>query len=398
MNPLLQRLQPYPFERLRALHTGVSPDPAKSPINVSIGEPKHPTPRFVIDALAQGATAGLSNYPTTAGTNALREAIAGWLMRRHRLAALDPVTEVLPVLGSREALFAFAQTIVDPSRVAATVVVPNPFYQIYEGAALLAGAGVHCVSAVERAGYSHEWEAVPDAVWARTQLLYVCSPDNPTGHVLDLAGWKQLFDLSDRHGFVIASDECYSEIYFDEARPPLGALGAAAQLGRSGYPRVVVFGSLSKRSNAPGLRSGYAAGDRAMLKAFLQFRTYHGSAMSQAVAAASIAAWNDEAHVVANRAEYAAKFAQVTSRIAPVLPCEVPEAGFYLWAKTPGDDAAFARRLLAEENVVVLPGSYLAREAGGVNPGAGRIRIALVPPLAECAEAIERIVGCARRG
>ncbi len=398
MNPLLQRLQPYPFERLRALHAGVSPDPAKSAINVSIGEPKHPTPRFVIDALAQGAAAGLSNYPTTAGTNALREAIAGWLMRRHGLAALDPVTEVLPVLGSREALFAFAQTIVDPSRVAATVVVPNPFYQIYEGAALLAGAGVHCVNAVERTGYSHEWDTVPDAVWARTQLLYVCSPDNPTGHVLDLAGWKQLFDLSDRHGFVIASDECYSEIYFDEARAPLGALGAAAQLGRTGYARVVVFGSLSKRSNAPGLRSGYAAGDRALLKAFLQFRTYHGSAMSQAVAAASIAAWNDEAHVVVNRAEYAAKFAQVTSRIAPVLPCEVPEAGFYLWAKTPGDDAAFARRLLAEENVAVLPGSYLAREAGGVNPGAGRIRIALVPPLAECAEAIERIVACARRG
>lgn len=398
MNPLLQRLQPYPFERLRALHAGVSPDPAKSAINVSIGEPRHPTPPFVIDALARGATTGLSNYPTTGGTSALREAIAGWLLRRHRLAALDPVTEVLPVLGSREALFAFAQTIVDPSRVAATVVVPNPFYQIYEGAALLAGAGVHCVNAVARAGYSHEWDGVPDAVWARTQLLYVCSPDNPTGHVLDLAGWRQLFDLSDRHGFVIASDECYSEIYFDEGRPPLGALGAAAQLGRTGYPRVVAFGSLSKRSNAPGLRSGYAAGDRALLKAFLRFRTYHGSAMSQAVAAASIAAWNDEAHVVANRAEYAAKFARVTSRIAPVLPCSVPEAGFYLWAKTPGDDEDFARRLLAEENVVVLPGSYLAREAGGVNPGAGRIRIALVPPLADCAEAIERIVGCARRG
>ncbi|HEV2219068.1 MAG TPA: succinyldiaminopimelate transaminase [Casimicrobiaceae bacterium] len=398
MNPLLQRLQPYPFERLRALHAGIAPDPAKSAINVSIGEPKHPTPQFVIDALARGATTGLANYPMTAGTDALREAIAGWLLRRHRLAALDPVTEVLPVLGSREALFAFAQTIVDPSRAGATVVVPNPFYQIYEGAALLAGAGVHCVNAVERAGYAHEWGGVPDAVWARTQLLYVCSPDNPTGQVLDLAGWKQLFDLSDRHGFVIASDECYSEIYFDEARPPLGALGAAAQLGRIGYPRMVAFGSLSKRSNAPGLRSGYAAGDRVLLKAFLRFRTYHGSAMSQAIAAASIAAWNDEAHVVANRAEYAAKFTRVIPRIAPVLPCAVPEAGFYLWAKTPGDDAAFARRLLAEENVVVLPGSYLAREAAGVNPGAGRIRIALGPPLAECAEAIERIVGCALRG
>ncbi len=398
MNPLLQRLQPYPFERLRALHAGVAPNPARTAINVSIGEPRHPTPQFLIDALAQGAIAGLSNYPTTAGPNALREAIAAWLARRHGLAALDPATEVLPVLGSREALFAFAQTVVDPSRAGATVVVPNPFYQIYEGAALLAGASVHCVNAVERGGFSHEWEAVPAAVWARTQLLYVCSPDNPTGHVLDLAAWRRLFDLSDRHGFVIASDECYSEIYFDEARPPLGALGAAAQLGRSGYPRVVVFGSLSKRSNAPGLRSGYVAGDRELLKSFLLYRTYHGSAMSQAVAAASIAAWNDEAHVVANRAEYAAKFAQVTARLAAALPCIVPEAGFYLWARTPGDDAAFARRLLAEENVVVLPGSYFAREAGGVNPGSGRIRIALVPPRAQCAEAIERIVACAARG
>ncbi|HSQ82459.1 MAG TPA: succinyldiaminopimelate transaminase [Casimicrobiaceae bacterium] len=398
MNPHLQRLQPYPFERLRALHAGVSPDPAKTAINVSIGEPRHPTPQFLIDALARGAIDGLSNYPTTAGVPALREAIAGWLGRRHGIAALDPATEVLPVLGSREALFAFAQTVVDPSRVGATVVVPNPFYQIYEGAALLAGEAVHCVNAVGDTSFAHEWNAVPDAVWARTQLLYVCSPDNPTGHVLDLAGWQHLFELSDRHGFAIASDECYSEIYFDEACPPLGALGAAAQLGRTGYPRLVVFGSLSKRSNAPGLRSGYVAGDRGLLKAFLQYRTYHGSAMSQAVAAASIAAWNDEAHVVANRAQYAAKFAQATPRLAAALPCAVPEAGFYLWAKTPGDDAAFARRLLAEENVVVLPGSYFAREAGGVNPGAGRIRIALVPPLAQCVEAIERIVACAARG
>ena len=399
MNPLLQRLQPYPFERLRALHAGVAPDPAKPAINVSIGEPKHPTPQFVIDALARGAITGLSNYPMTAGTVAVREAIAGWLSRRHGLPALDPSTEVLPVLGSREALFSFAQAIVDPSRVGATVVVPNPFYQIYEGAALLAGAAVHCVNAVGDDGsFSHQWGAVPDAVWARTQLLYVCSPDNPTGHVLDLAGWQQLFELSDRHGFVIASDECYSEIYVDEARPPLGALGAAAQLGRTGFPRVVVFGSLSKRSNAPGLRSGYVAGDRTLLKAFLQYRTYHGSAMSQAVAAASIAAWNDEAHVVANRAEYAAKFAQAAPRLAAALPCTVPEAGFYLWARTPGDDAAFARRLFAEENVVVLPGSYIAREAGGVNPGAGRIRIALVPPLAQCVDAVDRIVACAGRG
>jgi N-succinyldiaminopimelate aminotransferase len=397
VNPLLHRLQPYPFERLRALVGGISPDPAKSPINVSIGEPKHPTPPCVIDALARGATTGLSNYPTTLGTSALREAIAAWLSRRHGLAALDPASEVLPVLGSREALFAFAQSVVDGSRPGATVVVPNPFYQIYEGAGLLAGAQVHCVNAVEHADFAHEWAAVPDRIWARTQLLYVCSPDNPTGRVLTLDDWKRLFALADRHGFVIASDECYSEIHFDEAHPPLGALAAAARLGRSGHSRVVAFGSLSKRSNAPGLRSGYAAGDRKLLEAFLRYRSYHGSAMSPAVAAASIAAWSDEAHVRANRVEYANKFARVTARLATALPCRIPDAGFYLWARTPCADTAFVRALYAEENVLALPGSFLAREVDGVNPGAGRIRIALVPPLADCVEAIERMVACATR-
>ena len=398
MNPLLQRLQPYPFERLRALMAGIAPNAAKTPINVSIGEPKHPTPRLVLDALARGAASGLANYPTTAGSPALREAIANWLRRRHALAALDAATQVLPVLGSREALFAFGQTVIDGSRVGATVVVPNPFYQIYEGAALLAGARTWCVNADARAGFAHDWAAVPDDVWTRTQLLYVCSPDNPTGRVIRHDEWRELFALSDRYGFVIASDECYSEIYFDEAAPPLGALAAAQALGRDGYPRLVVFGSLSKRSNAPGLRSGYVAGDAALIKAFLQYRTYHGSAMSGAVAEASIAAWNDEEHVVRNRAEYAAKFARLAPLLAQALTCEMPQAAFYLWAQTPGDDAAFARRLLAEENVGVLPGSYLARDARGVNPGAGRIRIALVPDLAQCAEAVERIVACARRG
>jgi N-succinyldiaminopimelate aminotransferase len=397
MNPLLHRLQPYPFERLRAMMADVTPNAARRPSNLAIGEPKHPTPPLIVEALARAAVDGISNYPTTAGPPALREAIAHWLRRRHALGALDAAGEVLPVLGSREALFAFGQSVIDGSRVGATVVVPNPFYQIYEGAALLAGARIHCVNADERAGFAHRYDRVPPGVWSRTQLLYVCSPDNPTGRVMPLDEWRELFALSDRYGFVIAADECYSEIYFDETTPPVGALGAAHALGREGFPRLVVFGSLSKRSNAPGLRSGYVAGERALIGAFLQYRTYHGSAMSGAVAAASIAAWCDEAHVVSNRAQYAAKFATLAPRLADALPCTMPQAAFYLWAATPGDDVAFARRLLAEENVAVLPGSLLAREADGVNPGAGRIRIALVADGLQCAEAIERIVACARR-
>ena len=396
MNPRLALLQPYPFEKLRALVSGVMPNPARRAISLSLGEPKHPTPRVVIDALNAGAGA-LANYPTTIGAAALRDAIAGWLTRRHALPALDPATQVLPVLGSREALFAFAQTVLDGTRADATVVVPNPFYQIYEGAALLAGARIHCVNANPAAGFAHDWAAVPADVWARTQLLYLCTPDNPTGRVLDLAGWRELFALADRYGFVIASDECYSEVYFDEDRPPLGGLAAARALGRAGYPGLVVFGSLSKRSNAPGLRSGYVAGDAALLKAFLLYRTYHGSAMSGTVAAASIAAWNDEAHVRANRAEYAAKFTLLQPRLNTVLPCTMPEAAFYLWAATPIADTEFARRLLAEENVAVLPGSFVAREANGFNPGVNRIRIALVANREECAEGIERIVAFARR-
>jgi len=304
---------------------------------------------------------------------------------------------VLPVNGSREALFAFAQTAVDATRADATVVSPNPFYQIYEGAAILAGAGIRCVNAEEAHGWRHDWESVPDDVWARTQLLYVCSPDNPTGRVFGLDEWRTLFSLADRHGFAIASDECYSEVHFDESAPPLGALGAAARLGRGGYLGLVVFGSLSKRSNAPGLRSGYVAGDAKLIAAFLRYRTYHGSAMSPAVAAASIAAWRDEAHVRENRARYAAKFDALTPRLAAALPCERPDAAFYLWARTPGDDAEFAKRLHAEEHVTVLPGSYIARDAHGINPGRGRIRIALVADEAECAEGVDRIVRLARR-
>jgi N-succinyldiaminopimelate aminotransferase len=390
-------LQPYPFERLRALFAGVTPNAARRPINLSLGEPKHPTPPLILEALAAGAK-GLANYPTTAGPLALREAIAAWLSRRHALSTLDPATQVLPVLGSREALFAFGQTVIDASRVGATVVVPNPFYQIYEGAALLAGATPHCVNSLAENGYAPRWDEVPVSVWARTQLLYVCSPDNPTGRVMSMRDWQALFELSDRHDFIIAADECYSEVYFDEANLPLGSLAAAHALGRDGYPRLLAFGSLSKRSNAPGMRSGYVAGDAALIKAFLLYRTYHGSAMSPAVAAASIAAWNDETHVRANRAKYAEKFARLAPRVAAVYPAAQPDAAFYLWAHVADNDAEFARRLYAEEALTVLPGSYLAREADGVNPGRGYVRIALVAELDECAEAVDRLVRFARSG
>jgi N-succinyldiaminopimelate aminotransferase len=395
LNPQLARLQPYPFEQLRALFAGVTPDAARRPINLSIGEPKHATPQLILDALAAGAK-GLANYPTTAGTLELREAIAAWLVRRHALGSLDPVTQVLPVLGSREALFSFAQSLIDRSRIGATVVMPNPFYQIYEGAALLAGATPYYVNSLAANGYAPRWQEVPDEVWRRTQLIYVCSPDNPTGRVMRLADWQLLFELSDRHDFVVAADECYSEVYFDETNPPLGSLAAAQALGRSGYPRLVSFGSLSKRSNAPGLRSGYVAGDAALIKAFLLYRTYHGSAMSPAVAAASVAAWRDEAHVRANRAKYAQKFTQLAPRVHAAYAAPVPDAAFYLWARVGGDEVALARDLYAEEAVAVLPGRYLAREADGVNPGSGYVRIALVAELDECAEAVDRLVRFAR--
>jgi N-succinyldiaminopimelate aminotransferase len=353
----------------------VAPNPRLPPVNLSIGEPKHPTPALVRDALA-GALDGLAAYPATAGTPALRQAISGWLARRYGIPAPDPESQVLPVNGSREALFAFAQTVLDPTRPA-RVVCPNPFYQIYEGAALLAGATpLFC---------SEGFQGLSDREWAQTQLVYACSPANPTGKVLNLGAWRSLFELSDRHGFIIASDECYSEIYFDD--PPLGALEAAHRSGR-GFERLVVFSSLSKRSNAPGMRSGFVAGDAALLKKFLLYRTYHGSAMSLAVQQASIAAWGDEAHVRENRRLYAEKFRAVL----PLVPgAEMPQGGFYLWLRTPIDDAEFTRRLYAEYNVLVLPGSYLAREAGGVNPGRNRVRIALVAPLAECVEAMQRV-------
>ena len=388
MNPDLTRLQPYPFERLRQLFSGVTPPPGMAPINLSIGEPKHPTPQFFKDALARSLE-GLSAYPATLGSLELRTAIADWLGRRFG-ATVDPATQVLPVLGTREALFALAQTVIDRSRTA-RVIAPNPFYQIYEGATLLAGAAPLYLPTAEATGFRMDFGAVGASDWNDVQLVYVCSPGNPTGHVMSIEEWRTLFDLSERHGFVIAADECYSEVYFDEARPPLGALQAAVELGR-GVERLVVFGSLSKRSNVPGLRSGYVAGDAALIKNFLLYRTYHGNAMSGPVQAASLAAWRDEAHVIENRRLYAHKFEYATPRIAAVLPTRKPDAAFYLWARTPLDDAEFARRLYAATHVTVLPGSFLARERDGFNPGRGHIRIALVASVAEAEEAVARIV------
>lgn len=390
MNPLLGRLHPYPFERLRELTRGITPNPAYRPISLGIGEPKHATPELIKRALTDNL-AGLASYPATAGEPKLREACAAWVQRRYGVT-LDAATQVLPVNGSREALFALAQTVIDPSKPGATVVCPNPFYQIYEGAALLAGAQPHYANSDPARNFAPDWASVPAEVWARTQLLYVCSPGNPTGAVMPLAEWKILFELSDRHGFVIASDECYSEIYFRD-EPPLGGLEAAIQLGRKDFRNLVALTSLSKRSNVPGMRSGFVAGDAAILKQFLLYRTYHGSAMSPVVQAASIAAWNDEAHVVDNRNLYRTKFAQVTPLLAGVMDVALPDAGFYLWARVPGDDdVAFALQLLAQYNVAVLPGSLLARESGGINPGAGRIRMALVAGVDECLEAAHRIV------
>ncbi|WP_399681502.1 succinyldiaminopimelate transaminase [Xenophilus sp.] len=399
MNPLLAKLQPYPFERLRQLFAGVQPDPAHTPISLGIGEPRHPTPPFIKDALVEGLGA-LAIYPATAGDLKLRQAFTGWLKRRYALE-VDPATQVLPVNGSREALFALAQTVVDATRSPSPVVIsPNPFYQIYEGAALLAGADTWYAPSDPARNFAVDWDSVPAEVWARTQLVYVCSPGNPTGAVMPLAEWEKLFALSDRHGFVIASDECYSEIYFRD-EPPLGGLEAAAKLGRGDFRNLIALTSLSKRSNVPGLRSGFVAGDAAIVRQFLLYRTYHGSAMSGAVAAASIAAWGDESHVVDNRMQYRTKFAVVTPMLEAVLDVRLPDASFYLWAGIPpgwnGDDAAFARALYAQYNVTVLPGSYLARESQGANPGRGRIRMALVADTPECTEAARRIVDFTRR-
>jgi N-succinyldiaminopimelate aminotransferase len=392
MNPLLSRLHPYPFERWRELTQGIQHLGSLRPISLGIGEPRHPTPKLIEDALT-GSLKGLSVYPPTVGEPRLREACAAWLSKRYGVR-VDPMTQLLPVNGTREALFALAQVVVDSSRDGATVLCPNPFYQIYEGAALLAGARTAFANSDPARNFAADWSQIDGATWARTQLVYVCSPGNPTGAVMPMSEWRTLFELSDHHGFAIASDECYSEIYFggDEG-PPLGALQAARALDRDDYRNLIMLTSLSKRSNVPGMRSGFVAGDAQLIKAFLLYRTYHGSAMSPVVQAASVAAWSDEAHVIANRTLYRDKFAQVTPLLQQVLDVQLPDAGFYLWAAVPGgDDLAFARALLAQYNVAVLPGSLLAREAHGTNPGRGRIRMALVAETAECLEAAQRIV------
>lgn len=389
MNPRLDALHPYPFEKLRRLLSGVTPPSGLHPIDLSIGEPKHPTPPLVLEAMT-ASLSGLASYPPTKGLPELRKTMAEWIARRYGIAAPDPDTQILPVQGSREALFAFAQVIVDPSKDAA-VICPNPFYQIYEGAALLAGAEPWYMNSDPQRGFGYDWDAIPGDVLDRTQLIYVCSPGNPAGNVLGLDDWKRLFELADEHDFVIAADECYSEIYFDEANPPMGSLQAAVQLGRTDFRRLVSFSSLSKRSSVPGLRSGYVAGDAALLDRFLLYRTYHGSAMSLVTARASIAAWNDEEHVQENRRLYREKFDAVLPILGPAMGVERPQAAFFLWAPTPCDDTVFARDLYAATGVTTLPGSYLAREAHGSNPGARRVRIALVAPKEQCVTAAQRI-------
>ncbi len=396
MNPRLDTLQPYPFEKLRLLLAQAGTPPAGlRAINLSIGEPKHAAPQCVKDAIV-GALDGLSSYPPTKGDPKLRQAISDWIGKRYNIPCPNPETQVLPALGSREALFAFAQVVLDSTKDG-IVVCPNPFYQIYEGAALLGGATPYYVNSDSKLNFGCDWATVPTEIWARTQLLFVCSPGNPAGNVMDLAEWQRLFDLSDRYGFVIASDECYSEIYLDEARPPLGGMQAAVQLGRTDFRNLISFSSLSKRSNVPGMRSGFVAGDARLIAKFLLYRTYHGSALSPVVSAASIAAWQDEAHVIDNRQQYRAKFDAVLPILEPVLDVKRPDASFYLWAGTKGSDADFVRDLLTHTNVTTLPGSFVGRTVNGVNPGQNRIRIALVAPLADCVEAAHRIADFVRK-
>jgi len=391
MNPNLSRLQPYPFERMAKLHADVTPPERLGAIRLSIGEPKHPTPGFIGEALIEHLH-GLSLYPATRGSLQLRETIANWLGTRFALPAdsLDPDRQILPVNGTREALFAIAQCLIDPANQP-LILMPNPFYQIYEGAALLAGAEPGFINCTSASDYLPDFDAVSDTDWDRCQLLYVCSPGNPTGRVLDSEALQALIERAERHDFVIVSDECYSEIYLDEAAPPPGLLQAAAAMGNEDYKRCLVFHSLSKRSNAPGLRSGFVAGDAELIEPFFLYRTYHGSAMPPPTQDASIRAWQDEAHVVENRRLYRDKFAAVTDILSPVLDLETPPASFYLWPRTPIDDQVFARQLLAKQNVIVLPGSYLSRDTENGNPGKDHIRMALVAPLDECIDAAQRI-------
>ena len=394
MNSRLAGLQPYPFQKLAELTRGLTPLSDKPAIRLSMGEPQHAAPPFVLEALTRNLN-GLSHYPTTKGAPALREAIVGWATRRFKLdrIKLDPERHVLPVAGTREALFSIAQAVVDRKAHAdqPVVISPNPFYQIYEGATLLAGARPHFLNTVADNHYRMDFTRVPDEVWPQVQLVYICSPGNPTGKVMDRQELVHLIELAQKHNFLIASDECYSEIYFDEDKPPLGLLQVANELGLEDYRNCLVFHSLSKRSNLPGLRSGFVAGDGVALEQYFQYRTYQGCALPPPTQAASIAAWNDEAHVRANRDLYRAKFDAVLKILKPALKVEKPEAGFYLWPALPQDDETFARELYARENVLVLPGSYLSRDAQGANPGHRRVRLALVASLEECVEAAQRM-------
>jgi len=396
MNPHLQQLHPYPFERLRHLFADLQPAPDKKAISLSIGEPRHTSPAFVLAEIAANLDR-LSNYPSTAGIPELRQSIAAWLQRRFALPAVDADQQVLPVSGTREALFAFAQAVVSPGS-GGLVMSPNPFYQIYEGAALLAGATPHFINCTAGTGLLPDFASVSPDQWRQCQLLYLCSPGNPTGAVIPLEQMQQLIALAREYDFIIAGDECYSEIYFDEGAPPAGLLQACAAMGDSDFRNCVIFHSLSKRSNLPGLRSGFVAGDARILRQFALYRTYHGCAMPVHHQLGSIAAWNDEAHVRANRTLYRDKFAAVLSRFDGKLSVAAPDAGFYLWPRLDGSDTEFARRLYASENITVLPGSFLAREAHGINPGANHLRLALVAEHNQCVEAADRIVRCLQRG
>jgi len=391
MNPDLALLHAYPFERLAALKAGIAPPAELAHIALSIGEPKHAPPAFVLETL-RDSLAGLGAYPTTAGTPELRRSCARWLERRFALAPQSiNVSQVLPVNGTREALFAFAQAIVDRSARAPLVAMPNPFYQIYEGAAVLAGAEPLFIDTPAANGFLPDLDAVPPALWDRVQLLYLCSPGNPSGAIMSIAQWHRAIELAERHDFIIAADECYAELYADDANPPPSLLQAARAAGRDAFERCVVFHSLSKRSSLPGLRSGFVAGDARVLEQFLLYRTYHGCAMPLPVQAASCAAWDEETHVSENRRLYREKFARVAPILAPHLQFEMPQGGFYLWAEVGGDDERFTRELFATQNVTVLPGSYLARSVAGINPGRGRVRISLVAGVDDCVEAARRI-------
>jgi len=392
MTPYLKYLHPYPFEKLTQLKRGIVPPNDKEHIALSIGEPAHATPHLIQETLLTHLH-GLSKYPTTKGIPELRMAIANWLSRRFNVPSelIDPETQVLPVNGTREALFSFAQCVIDATSAAPVVIMPNPFYQIYEGAALLAGAEPYYLNTLEASGYLPDFDAVPDEIWQRCQLIYVCSPGNPTGSVMARAGYEKLLRLAEKYDFVIASDECYSELYDDENNPPPGLLETAYAMGNTAFKRCVVFHSLSKRSNAPGLRSGFVAGDADILQQYFQYRTYHGSAMSLPTQHASIAAWQDEAHVIENRQLYREKFTAVIDILADVCSINKPPAGFYIWLKVPIADTEFTQRLFAQENVTVLPGSFLSREFDGINPGQNHVRIALVAPLDECLDAARRI-------